>query len=232
MMSLENKSSGARAMNRRIACVVLAVLFFGLTVTLIRVRAQRATDVPILQGRFAVQLSPQDIANIERVLPQGAKPFLLGGGDCLFCEAMISAYLPPTTETAELRRGRVLFLQPPAGLIKGSMPTRNAPTSWVLTDKSGFYAQLPPIGQPFDPAPSARNLIGIVGDFSDAELLNIVGFVRSNNRWAGSIERLSRGTLSVVGVQLRPASGQRLLAQIRREGQSWIIISESLVSAD
>ena len=93
-------------MNRRIACVVLAVFFWGLTVTLIRARAQRATDAPILQGSFAVQLSPQDIANTERVLPHGAKPWLLGGGDCLFCEAMITAYLPPTTETAELRRGR------------------------------------------------------------------------------------------------------------------------------
>jgi hypothetical protein len=29
---------------------------------------------------------------------------------------------------------------------------------------------------------SAKNLIGMVGDFSDAELLSIVGFVRSNNR--------------------------------------------------
>jgi len=219
-------------MNRRIACVVLAVFFSGLTVTLIRVQAQRATDVPIRQGSFAVQLSPQDIANIERVLPQGAKPWLLGGGDCLFCEAMITAFLPPTTETAELRRGRVLVLQPPAGLIKGGMPTRNAPTSWVLTDKSVLYAQLPPVGQTFDPTPGARNLIGISGDFSDAELLSVVSFVRSNNRWAGSIEHLSRDAVGVVQVQLRPASGQRLLARIRREGQSWIIISESLVSAE
>ncbi len=220
-------------MNRRIACVVLAVLFWGLTVVLIRARAQGATDVPILQGSFAVQLSRQDIANIERVLPQGAKPWLLGGGDCLFCEAMIAAYLPPTTETAELRRGRVLVLRPPADLIKGGMPTRNAPTSWILMDKSGMYAQLPPVGQPFDPAPGTRNLIGIVGDFSDAELLSIVGFVRSNNRWAGSLEHLSRDAVGVVQVQIHPASGRgRLLARIRREGQSWIVISESSVSAE
>jgi len=220
-------------MNRRIARVVIAVLFWGLTVTLIRARAQRATDLPILQGSFAVQLSPQDIANIERVLPQAAKPWLLGGGDCLFCEAMITAYLPPTTETAELRRGRVLVLQPPAGLIKGGMPTRNPPTFWVLTDKSGLYAQLPAVGQTFDPAPSARNLMGIVGDFSDAELLSIVGFVRSNNRWAGSLEHLSGDALGVVQVQLNPGPGRgRLIARIRREGQSWIIISEATVSAE
>ena len=43
-------------MNRRMACVVLAVIFGGLTVTSIRAWAQRATDVPILQGSFAVQL--------------------------------------------------------------------------------------------------------------------------------------------------------------------------------
>jgi len=220
-------------MNRRIACVVLAVFLWGLTVTSIRARAQRATDVPILQGSFAVQLSPQDIANLERVLPQGAKPWLLGGGDCLLCEAMITAYLPPISETAQLRRGRVLVLQPPAGLIKGGMPTRNAPTSWVLTDKPGLYAQLPPVGQPFDPAPSAKNLIGIVGDFSDADLLSIVGFVRSNSRWTGSLEHLSRDAVGVVQVQIHPASGRgRLLARIRREGQSWIIISESTVSAE
>ena len=112
------------------------------------------------------------------------------------------------------------------------MPTRNAPTSGVLTDKSGLYAQLPPVCQPFHTAAGAKNLIGIVGDFSDAELLGIVGFVRSNNQRAGSIELLSRGTLGVVQVQLRPASGQSLLAGIRREGQSWIIISESTVSAE
>jgi len=80
MLSLENKPSGARAMNRRIACV----------------------------GEHRESPAP------------GAKPRLPGGGDCLFCEAMITAYLPPTTETAELRRGRVLVLQPPAGLIKGA----------------------------------------------------------------------------------------------------------------
>jgi len=72
-----------------------------------------------------------------------------------------------------------------------------------------------------------------VGDFSDAELLSIVGFVRSNDRWAGSFEHLSRDAVGVVQVQIHPASGRgRLLARIRLEGQSWIIISESSVSAE
>jgi len=220
-------------MNRRIACVVLAVFFGGLPFTLIKAGAQRAVDVPILQGRFAVQLSPQDIANIARVLPQGAKPWLLGGGDCLFCVAMITAYLPPTTETAELRRGRVLVLLPPAGLIKGGMPTPNYPTFWVVTDTSGLYAQVPPVGQSFDPAAGARNLISIVGDFSDAELLSIVGFVRTHNRWAGSLEVLNRDAAGVVQVQIRPASAHgRLLLRIRRKDQNWIVINESLVTAE
>jgi hypothetical protein len=220
-------------MNRRVACVVLAELFSATTFTLIGSQSQRAADVPILQGSFAVQLSPQDIANIETVLPRGVKPWLLGGGDCLFCEAMITAYLPPDTETAELRRGRGLVLQPPAGLIKGGMPTHNAPNSWVLMDKSISYAQLPPVGKTFEPTSSTKGLITIVGDFSDTELLSVVSFVRSNDRWAGSLEVLSRDNIGVIQLQIHPDSGRgRLLARIRREGQVWIILSESLVSAE
>jgi hypothetical protein len=218
-------------MNRRIACAVLALFVWGLIDMLIGAQAPRVADVPLLQGSFAVQLSPEDIANIEKVLPQGAKPWLLGGGDCGFCQAMITAYLPPTTATPELRRGRIIVLQPPAGVIKGSMPTPNPPTSWVLTDRSSLYAQLPPVGQTFDPGPSAKILIGILGDFSDSDLLSIVGFVRS--KWAGSLEHLSRDAVGVVQVQINPGPSRgRLLAQLRREGQTWIILSERTVSAE
>ena len=45
---------------------------------------------PTLLGSFATQLSPQDVANLEAVLPGGAKPWLLSGG-CGACEASISS---------------------------------------------------------------------------------------------------------------------------------------------
>jgi len=48
-------------------------------------QTQRGVVDPVLLGSFATQLSPQDIANLEAVLPSGTKPWLLAGGNCLMC---------------------------------------------------------------------------------------------------------------------------------------------------
>jgi hypothetical protein len=162
-------------------CVLLGVLgvFSGLSVTSVAAQIQRPTVAPIRLGRFATQLSAQDVANLEQVLPNGARPWLLFGGECLFCEASILAYLPPTIETTELRRGRFLVVRPPAGLIKGAMPPmRNAPavSSWTLTDRSGQYAQVAVAGRGFEPLESVRDLhrpFTVMGEFDDAELLSV-----------------------------------------------------------
>jgi hypothetical protein len=194
-------------MSRRVLLGVLAV-FSGLAVTSVAAQIQRPTGAPIRLGKFAIQLSAQDVADLEQVLPDGAKPWLLFGGDCVFCEVSIFAYLPPTTETSELRRGRILILPPPAGLIKGGIPPsawlrpRPAPSSWTLTGSS-LYAQVAIPGRGFEPLETDRDLhrpFTVMGDFDDAELLSVVGFARSNSRWSGVMELVKLGAGGSVRV--------------------------------
>jgi hypothetical protein len=70
-----------------------------------------------------------------------------------------------------------------------------------------------------------------MGDFDDAELLSIVGFARSNSRWVGPMEAVSREADGSARVQILVNIG-RLQAVIRREGQSWAVLKEWVVSAD
>jgi hypothetical protein len=225
-------------MHRRLLSAVLAVVFSGLAVPSVAVQTQREAVAPIRLGRFATQLTPQDVANLEPVLPGGAKPWLLFGGECLFCEASVSAYLHPTIETTEMRRGRFLVVRPPAGLIKGAMPMPNAPaaSSWTLTERSFQYAQVAVAGRRFEQVESVQDLhkpFSVMADFDDAELLSIVGFARSNSRWAGPMEVVNREADGSVRVQIRVFNGSgRLQAVIRREGQSWAVLKEWIVSAD
>ena len=224
-------SSEREFMMRSFPSGVLALALAGLSGA-VAAQTQRGTPVPTLLGSFATQLSPQDVGNLEAVLPVGAKPWLLVGGSCN-CSGSIAAYLPPTTETKELRRGRFLVVWPPAGLIRGGLPTRNTSESWKLTDISGMYAQLAASDGRFEQPESVGNLHGlstVVGEFDDGELLSIINFVRSNSRLGGPIENVSRSAENVVQVQI-PISpnGPRRLVRIRREGQSWVALNESIV---
>ena len=220
-------------MPHRVLSSVLALVFSGLAIA----QAQRDAGAPIRLGRFATQLSSEDVTKLEAVLPTGAKPWLLSGGECLFCEAYVMAYLPPASETTELRRGRFLVLTPPTGLIKGAMPNRNAPavSSWTLTARSGQYAQVAVAGRGFEPLVSGRELhspFSVMGDFDDAELLSIVGFARSNKNWTGAMEIVTRDPDGSVRVQIHLAGGLRQLAVMRRENQTWTVLKEWTVSAD
>src|SRR5690348_474739 len=90
------------------------------------------TTAPLRTGDVARQLTEQDIAALELVLPSGAKPWLLNGDrgqepDIEF----IQAYLSPTTATSTLHRGAVI-----------SVMRRTAPlTEWTV-QRSESYAQV------------------------------------------------------------------------------------------
>jgi hypothetical protein len=217
-------------MHRYFLSGVVAMVFSALAV------AQSAA--PILLGRFATQLSPQDVADLEAVLPGGVKPWLLAGGNCLACEASIGAYLPPTVETPVLRRGRVLVVRPPTGLIKGAMtnPRAAITSSWTLTDKSVQYAQVAIPGGGFETLVNGRELhapFSVLGDFDNEELLSVIAFARSNSRWRGVMEVLSRETDGSVRIQVLISNGNLSLeAILRRDGQSWMMLKEWTVSAE
>jgi hypothetical protein len=65
---------------------------------------QSNTTVTFRTGAVARQLTDQDVAALESVLPSGAKPWLLNGDPGMFAGIQsIEAYLSPTTATTALR---------------------------------------------------------------------------------------------------------------------------------
>ena len=97
-----------------------------------------------------------------------------------------------------------------------------------------MYAQLPVADGRFELRQSEgdpRGLFVVVGNFDDAELLSIVSFVRSNSRFSRSadpITHVSRSGDNAVQVQISKG-GPHTLVLIRREGQSWVMLKESIV---
>src|SRR3989442_15188100 len=70
--------------------------------------AQSATT-PLRTGDVARQLTEQDVAALESVLPAGGRPWLLNGDPGQIPGAeYIDAYLSPTNTTRALRRGTVI----------------------------------------------------------------------------------------------------------------------------
>src|SRR5262249_61394201 len=93
---------------------------------------QSGTTVPLRTGDVARQLTQQDLAALELVLPSGAKPWLLNGDHLQVGNLqVVEAYLPPTTATSTLRRGQII------GVSRQIFPT----TEWI-TGAAQSYAQV------------------------------------------------------------------------------------------
>src|SRR5262245_16812053 len=70
---------------------------------------QSGAIAPLRTGDVARHLTEQDVAVLQRVLPSGAKPWLLNGDRLQIPDIQfIEAYLSPTTATPTLRRGTVV----------------------------------------------------------------------------------------------------------------------------
>jgi hypothetical protein len=134
---------------------------------------QSGTTVTLRTGDVARQLTEQDVAALELVLPSGAKPWLLNGDRAQFPGIQfIQAYLSPTTVTSTLRRGPVI-----------SLMRRISPIAAWTTERVESYAQVAIAGRKFDDIQEDQDVnrpFRVIGRFDDPELVQLVAFLRSN----------------------------------------------------
>src|SRR5690349_21017031 len=96
---------------------------------------KQSASAPLLIGPKAERLTVQDIATIDRAFPDNAKPWLLIGD--AGPTGGIQAFLPPTTNTPDLRRGQMAGLE-------------NAAPAWSIRMPTESYAQVAIPGRNFD----------------------------------------------------------------------------------
>ena len=168
----------------------------------------QVTVTPLRLGDFARGLSAQDVASFELALPTGGKPWLLVGD---FAQSRtfqsIQAYLPPDSATAQLRRGSMIRLT-----RRVTDPTNPGP--WTIdnsTQQGGMQTQQGFVGHPpnhgsyvqvaiegrtfeeFQGDQDHNRPFIVEGNWSDAELIGIVAFVRPKP------PLLSTGPIQAVG---------------------------------
>jgi len=129
----------------------------------------------------------------------------------------VEAYLPPDSEGAQVRRGRVLKV---SSLIVGG-----SPSEWQA-DGAARYAQVRVAGRQFGRTPRVGDLdrpFLVDGEFSDTELASIASFIRSSPR---QTKRLPDGTVYSVGLDVE---GTVPIVEIRRmaSGDPMVILSSS-----
>ena len=188
---------------------------------------QSNTTVTLRTGDVARQLTDQDVAALESVLPSGAKPWLLTGDPGQLALQCIEAYLSPTTVSSALRRGTVITV---------TRQTRPL-TAWtVYTSES--YAQVAIAGRDFDQIEGDQDLnrpFRVFGSFDNTELIHLVRFLRSNPPTprtgpdvairAWPILSIIREVDDSVTVRLREAAGKGQTTTLRETGQDWVIVS-------
>jgi hypothetical protein len=194
---------------------------------------QLGTTVTLRTGDVARQLTEQDIAALELVLPYGAKPWLLNGDLAQIPDTQyIEAYLSPTTATSTLRRGPVV-----------SITRRISRLGPWTTERVDSYAQVAIAGRKFDDIQEDQDVnrpFRVIGRFDDTELVQLVEFIRSNPPAPGggpntirswpilSIERKVDGS---VQVWLRGAVMQGQVIILGQAGHDWVIVSIGMWAA-
>jgi len=192
---------------------------------------QSSTTVTLRTGDVARQLTEQDVAALEQVLPSGAKPWLLNGDPGQTRDIIvILAYLPPTTATSILRRGVVI-----------SVKRQIAPLPEWTVQRSEPYAQVAIAGRNFDQIEGDQDInrpFRVFGRFDDTELVQLVGFLRSNPPTPGAgvpnaiqswpILSIIRKGNDSVEVFLRGAANRGQTITLRQAGQDWVIVSVGL----
>jgi hypothetical protein len=190
---------------------------------------QSNTTVTFRTGAVARQLTDQDVAALESVLPSGAKPWLLDGDRGMFERIeSIQAYLSPTTTTSALRRGTVI------SVTRQIRPL----TAWTV-GTSQSYAQVAIPGRSIDQIVGDQDInrpFRVFGSFDNTELVHLVEFLRSNPprdadikawpilsiiRWADDAQVLLPGAVE-VWLRGTALSGQTIA--LRQTGKDWVIV--------
>jgi hypothetical protein len=185
----------------------------------------QSATTPLRTGDVARQLTQQDVAALERVLPAGGTPWLLNGDPGLIPNGeYIEAYLSPTNTTRVLRRGTVI------SVLRWLAPR----TEWTV-QRTESYAQVAIPGRNFGQIEGDQDInrpFRVIGRLDDTELFRLVEFLRSNpparvgsdaiRSWP--ILSINRKADDSVEVLLRGAVMQGQSITLRQAGQDWIII--------
>ena len=205
---------------------VLQFILFGTWLT------QSVPLTTLRTGEVARQLTEQDVAALERVIPSGKKPWLLNGDPAQLASSgqLIIAYLPPNSETAIMRSGSIV------GVRRGISP----PTPWTV-DFEGMYAQVAIAGRPYDQIQGDQdeNRPFAVTGVDDIELVQVVQYLRSKpvpesepgTRWvpiqSWPILSVSRQKGDSVRIMLRENNSKGQMVTMRKAGSSWVVLSVS-----
>jgi hypothetical protein len=193
---------------------------------LLFVSVSQSSSTTIRTGDVSRQLTEQDLATLERVLPSGDKPWLLNGDPAQFAgEEYVQAYLSPTSATTTLRRGPVI------GVMRRISPL----TEWTV-GYSGTYAQVAIPGREFDQIEGDQDInrpFQVIGNFDDTELVGLVRFLRSNPPTIGGeinairpwpILSIKRGADRSVEVLLRETNMKGQSITVRQTDHDWAIL--------
>jgi hypothetical protein len=134
----------------------------------------QSTDPTPIKIGAATQLTGQDIAAINKLLPE--KPWLVNGPPTQFSfQQFLQAYLPPTT-TSGIRRGTY------SEVVRRLELRTGRPMGEWTTDRRYEYAQVAIPGRPFDEIRDEHDLnrpFRVLGNFEDEAIIGIVAAIRS-----------------------------------------------------
>jgi hypothetical protein len=189
-------------------------------------------DAIFRTGDVARQLTEQDLAAIEMVLPSGSIPWLLNGdhGNAAGLE-YVEAYLPPTSTTLISARSPLLRRGMVVTVIRRTKPL----TEWtaqetrsyaqVAIPRRGTLDQIEGDQDPNRPFP-------VIGRFNDEELVTLVQFLRSDPPTRGPDHVQSWPILLVVRqaddsvrVWLRGTATSGQFITLRQSGRDWVIVA-------
>lgn len=216
------------------------------TMIVLAVALSQVIASPVIRiGTAAVQLSEQDVAEVLRTASSGGRrPWLMDVWPSGFAgRRSIDVYLAPDVETPGIRRGAVISVS----IWSASAPAqlRVAPASadvWTVTNRQN-YAQVVISGRSGDHVDSDHDLnrpFRVVGEIDDAELIDLVRFVRSSP--AGptirGVPTSVHGELPITNVfsqtgamevRLKRDGTSWQAVRLRREGSGWVVEEMGLV---
>src|SRR5215471_13472764 len=187
---------------------------------------QSAAVMPLRTGELARQLTEQDIAALEMVLPPGEKPWLLNGDRPQYGAGQyIGSFLPPTVSTLALRRGTVISVE--RRNARNGFERPEPRDAWVVK-RTEAYAQVAIKGRNFDQIQGDQDInlpFRVMGRFDDSELVGAVQSLRSDPApMAWPIGSIERQTYDSIKVMLRKTASEGQIVILRQAGQNWIVM--------
>jgi hypothetical protein len=201
-----------------------------------------AIDPFVRIGSVGRHLSGDDVAQIQSLASQAGRRAWLALG--LQSPAVahlwsVDVFLEPDAVSPRARRGRMMT-------VTASRATFSANKAWTVT-ATGRYGQVSWQGRDFDQVENDRDLnqpFELSGDFTDAELVSLVDFVRSSPKGPKRKERTPYGNQvqgrwpihgvrrqpdGSIRVSLRRDAGSRQIVHVGRDGPDWRVTGVGLV---